>query len=163
MGTRTAGDASSAYIQGSRPMSIDTILEPDKLVLVGIDGEEAISQPFHYTLHLTSADPAIDAAQLVRSKATLRLESVGEPRLVHGRIATFVQLESDGELTSYRAELVPPVWFLSLARDSRVFVDKTVKDIVTTIFEEAGLAHGQDYEITLLREPPKLRWSACTK
>ncbi|HYD10398.1 MAG TPA: type VI secretion system tip protein TssI/VgrG, partial [Acidimicrobiales bacterium] len=106
-------------------------------------------------------DPAIDTKALVRTKATLQLETAaGEPRLVHGRLASVVQLDTDGDLTSYRAELVPPVWFLSLVRDSRVFADLPVDGIVRAIFDEAGMASGSDYEFALQGSYAPQRWTA---
>jgi type VI secretion system secreted protein VgrG len=160
MGTRAAIGAVGGYTQAGRPLVIETTLEGDALILTSFEGEEEVSQPYAYTLELVSTDPAVDARALLRTKARIRMQlPIGETRYIHGRLANVEQLESDGDLTSYRAELVPAHWFLTMSRDSRVFADKTVREIITQIFEEGGLAQGSDYEITLVREPKKQRYA----
>src|SRR5688500_9871312 len=160
MGTRAAIDAVGGYTQSGRPLVIETTLEGDALILVAFEGSDAVSQPYGYTLELASTDPELDTRASLRTKARVRMQlPAGETRYIHGRLANVQQLESDGDLTSYRAELVPAHWFLTMSRNYRVFADKTVLEIMTQIFEEGGLAQGSDYEITLLRESNKRRYA----
>ncbi len=133
------------YSQADRPMRIDTDLGEDALLLEGFTGEEEVSTPFHFTLELLSENPSIDGAPLLRSPAALTLKLAdGSKRFVHGRISRFTQLGRDEELTSYRAELVPWLWLLSLSTDCKVFQDLSVLEIVEQVFKAQGYS---DFEI----------------
>jgi len=158
VGTRAASAAT--YTQRGRPIAVDTVLGPDKLLLVAVDGEESVSHPFHYTLELLSTDPAVVGADLLRTAATVRVALPdGSERHIHGRIRRFLQLERQDDMTRYRAELVPAIWFLTLVRDYRVFTDKTVRQVVTTILEEAGLVEGSDFSFSLIGDDAMLRYA----
>ncbi|MFW6206633.1 MAG: type VI secretion system Vgr family protein, partial [Gemmatimonadota bacterium] len=76
----------------------------------------------------------------------------GEDRLVHGRVRRFVQMGRSEELTSYRAEIVPWSWFLSLTRDCRIFQEMTVLQIAEEVFESQGFS---DYDIRCTRNYPE--------
>src|SRR6266540_423680 len=141
------------YSQADRPMRIDTDLGEDALLLEGFTGEEEVSTPFHFTLELLSENPSIDGAPLLRSPAALTLKLTdGSKRFVHGRITRFTQLGRDEELTSYRAELVPWLWLLSLSTDCKVFQDLSVLEIVEQVFKAQGYS---DFEIKCTKSYPK--------
>jgi type VI secretion system secreted protein VgrG len=60
--------------------------------------------------------------------------STNPPSRIQGLIRRFVQLGRREELTAYRVELVPWLWFLSLHRDCRVFQNLTVPQIIELVF-----------------------------
>src|SRR6266851_1832599 len=105
------------YTQAKRPMKVDTVLGADVLLLDGFAGDEGVSTPFFYTLDLLSEDAAVDAKKLLRTAAVVTLHLAGSaPRIIHGLIRRFVQLaRTEEKLTTYRAEVVPWLWFLSLS------------------------------------------------
>ena len=130
------------YSQDGRKFKVETPLGPDVLLLERFSGEEAVSTPFSFTLHMVSEDPAIDAGALLRQPVCVTMEIPGGgTRLVHGRVRRFAQLgRSAGDgLVSYEAEVVPWLWFLALATDSRIFQGKSVPDIVKAVFDDLGL------------------------
>src|SRR2546426_1387904 len=133
------------YSQAKRPVRIDTVLGADVLLLAAFTGEEGISTPFYYTLDLLSEDASIDAKKLLRSPATVTLDLVdGSKRYVHGLIRRFVQLgRSETQLTSYRAELVPWLWFLSLSSECKIFQNLSVLEIVEQVFKAQGFSDFQ--------------------
>lgn len=156
----TQAASAATYTQRGRPIAVETVLGEDALLLTGVEGEEAISQPFHYTLDLLSTNATVDGAKLLRSKATVRVAlHDGSERLIQGRISRFVQLGREEDTTRYRAELVPAIWFLGLARDYRVFADKTIQQIVTAILEEAELVEGEDFEFSLFGDYAPVRYA----
>src|SRR5947209_5448585 len=61
------------YAQKGRAISVETVLGPDALLLESFEGEEEIAGGFRYTLGLLGKDPAISAAKLIRTKATVKL------------------------------------------------------------------------------------------
>ncbi|HEV8263938.1 MAG TPA: type VI secretion system tip protein TssI/VgrG [Gemmatimonadales bacterium] len=132
------------YSQAGRPLRVDTKLGTDKLLLGAFAGEEAVSEPFHFVLELFSEDPAVDGAQLLRTPVSVTIElPAGGQRLIHGLISRFTQLNRLGELTVYRAEVVPWLWFLSLSKDCRIFQNLSVLEIIEKVFKDQGFSDFQ--------------------
>lgn len=111
--------------------------------------------PFNFTLDLLSEDPAVKADSLLRKPAVVKIELPdGKERCIHGIISRFVQLgQTEGaELTAYRAEMVPWLWFLSLSADCRIFQNMSVLDIVEQVFRDQGYS---DFEVKCVKTYPK--------
>src|SRR5262245_20333978 len=93
--------------QANCNIKVTTPLGPDKLRLVGCSADESLSDLFHLDLELRSEDHAVDFEQLVGQGVTVQLRTSVGPRYFHGIVRSFQQQESDLELASYRAEVVP--------------------------------------------------------
>ena len=127
------------FTQSKRPLRVTTPLGPDKLLLAGLEGHDAVSRPFRYTLDLRSEDFAIATDSLLRKAITIAVDLPdGSVRHINGMVSRFACVGSQGVLASYEAEIVPWFWFLSLARDCRVFQNLTVPEIVEKVFTDAG-------------------------
>jgi len=128
------------YSQANRPMRVETSLGADALLLNGLAGDEAVSQPFEFTLDLLSEDASVDAKKLLRSPVVVTLTmGGGSDRVMHGLIRRFVQLgRTDNQLTAYRAEVVPWLWFLTLSSECKIFQNLSVLDIVEKVFKAQG-------------------------
>jgi type VI secretion system secreted protein VgrG len=143
------------FSQDDRPFRVDTALGKDVLLLEAFSAEEGVSIPFTCTLDLVSEDAAIDASKLLRTGVTVRLALPGGgERLVHGLVQRFSQSgqTTGGELTSYRAEIVPWFWFLSQYSDCRVFQNQTALEIVEQVFRARGFS---DFEVKCVKQHPK--------
>jgi type VI secretion system secreted protein VgrG len=143
------------YSQADRPLRVDTELGEDGLLLESFTGDEGVSKPFFFTLDMISEDPAIDPKSLLRTPATITLGLYGgDERVIHGIIRRFVQLgqSGDGETTSYRAEIVPWLWFLSLSSECKIFQEMSALEIVEKVFKDQGYS---DFEIKCVRNYPK--------
>jgi type VI secretion system secreted protein VgrG len=140
------------YTQANRPLRVTTPLGEDALLLAGLTGVEGVSVPFSFKLDLLSEDPAVSAARLLRQPVavTLRLPDGGE-RVVHGLVRRFVQQGRSEELTAYQAEVVPWLWFLSLSRESCIYQNLTVLQIVEQVFRGRGFA---DFELRCVKSYP---------
>jgi type VI secretion system secreted protein VgrG len=141
----------SVFNQDDRLARIDTPLGRDVLLLVRIAGQEDISRPFRFDLELQSTRTDIDPDEMLRKPVVVSwLLRDGSRRFVHGHINRFGQGASDAALTSYRAELVPWLQFLSLRRDCRVFQNMSVPDIVAEVFRRACFS---DFEVRCADRP----------
>lgn len=142
-----------AYSQANRPMRVATALGPDVLLLEGFSGMEAVSKPFAYTVDLLSENPAIAAGTVLRTPVGLTIvSSDGSERLIHGLVRSFSQLGRSDELVSYRAEVVPWLWFLSLTTDCRIYQNLSVPEILEEVFGGFGYS---DYKFSLVKPHPK--------
>src|SRR6266566_1865199 len=143
----------SRYSQANRPMRVKTVLGDDVLLLQSFTGQEGVSTPFSYTLDLRSENASIDPARVLKSAAciTLRLADAGE-RPIHGLISRFTQLERADELITYRAQMVPWLWFLALSSECRIFQNLSVLEIVEQVFKAQGYS---DFEIKCTKSYPK--------
>ena len=130
----------TSFVQGDTSLfSIDTPLGPDKLLLKGFRGSEGISRLFRFELDLRSEDPGIPLADIIGKNVTLTLKQVdATPRYFNGVISRFGQGVSEERFTSYHAEMVPWLWFLTRTADCRIFQNKTIPDIIKQIFSGLG-------------------------
>jgi type VI secretion system secreted protein VgrG len=141
------------YTQANRPLRVKTALGGDKLMLAGFTGQEAVSRPFSYHIELASTDNAIKGDDLLRTPMTITVMlRGGGTRFINGTVRRFVQGGTTEDLTFYRAEIVPWLWFLSLARDCRIFQKLNVLDIIEKVFKGQGYS---DYEIRCSRSYPE--------
>lgn len=141
----------ATFLQQDRPLQLQTVLGPDKLFLRGFTATEAVSRPFRFVLDLMSDDPALDGGSLLRTHVQVMLSLPDrKQRSVHGWISRFVQLGQHEEMTFYRAEVVPRLWFLGLSRDCRIFQQKTVPQIVEEVLTE----HGVQYKLKVRGQHP---------
>jgi type VI secretion system secreted protein VgrG len=117
------------------PFKVVSPLGGDTLLFSGFAGEEAVSTPFLFTVDMLSEQQSIDATQMLRKPLVVELSMDGSTRYIHGLVRRFIEQDSAySSLYAYRAEIVPWLWFLSLAADCRVYENKSVLDIVEDVF-----------------------------
>jgi type VI secretion system secreted protein VgrG len=129
----------TTYSQDKRPIRVQTALGKDALLLSAFAGSEGMSQLFAFTLDLVSTDAAVDPAKVLRTPATVTIELAdGGRRHINGIVSRFSQGGQVEDLTVYRAEIVPWLWFLSLSSDCRIFQNLSVPEIVEQVFKDLG-------------------------
>jgi type VI secretion system secreted protein VgrG len=144
------------YTQEGRPLSIDTPLGEDVLLLTGFRGTEQMSSLFQFDLELASERDDIAPNDIVGKRVTFSLRFVDEePRYFNGFVNRFGCVGRDDRLTHYRAQVVPWLWFLTRTTDCRVFQEKSVKDIASQIFQDLGFA---DFEDSITGANPTLEY-----
>jgi type VI secretion system secreted protein VgrG len=128
------------YSQKGRPMRVDGPLPEDTLLLEGFEAEEGLSRPYLYTLDFVSEDHAVKPEDVLRKPFLVSMETLPDqdPFLTHGVVRSFVRLGVSEELASYRAELVPAMWFLTQTFDCRIFQEMTALEIVKDILGDAN-------------------------
>ena len=133
--------STTGYTQAHDYISISTPLGKDKLLLRGFRGEEGIAELFHFTLDMVSEEDNLDAKEIVGKTATVSIiRSDGKKRYIDGTVTRFVQGGSGPKFTTYHAELRPSLWMLTLTRDSRIFQNQTVPQIIEKVFTDAGFS-----------------------
>jgi type VI secretion system secreted protein VgrG len=142
-----------AYTQDERPLRVSTSLGKDVFLLERFSGEEHISAPYRFNLEMLSEKVSIDPDTVLRKPVSVTLVGPGgEPRYFHGIVNRFATSGRRAGLSSYRAEIVPWLWFLSLTNDCRIFQNLSAVEIVTKVFDELGYT---DYKLKVMGTPPK--------
>lgn len=103
-----------------------------------MEGDEAISTPFAYSLLISCKDMELDPLKVLGSKARVTLQAAGDGsvRHFHGHVADFALDEIRDDLAFFRMTLRPWLWFLSLDTDNRIFQDMTTPDIIEKVFAD---------------------------
>src|SRR5262245_31707751 len=103
------------YTQDKRLLNLSTPLGKDVLLLTAFSGTEALSQLFGYRLEMLSTRDAIAPRDIVGRNVTWAVVNhAKQPRLFNGFVSRFSAGGSGaGKLRSYRAEVVPWLWFLT--------------------------------------------------
>jgi type VI secretion system secreted protein VgrG len=109
------------------------------LRVVSFTGREAVSELFRYEIHLYAREPesAVDPEDLLGCRATLRIATLTEPPLrhVHGLIVEAEEVGESGGGVLYRVVLMPP-WTRAVHRTrSRIFLEKTTRQIIETVLQ----------------------------
>jgi type VI secretion system secreted protein VgrG len=130
-------------------LSADAPLIPHRLV-----GEQRVSEPFRYTLDCFSQQGDIELKTLMAQPANLSvLQADGRYHQLHGLVSEAAFLGEDGGVSYYQLTLVPWLEMLKLGRDSRIFQDRSVVDVLSEVFDRHDLARG-GYRFDLRREYP---------
>jgi type VI secretion system secreted protein VgrG len=135
------------YTQANRRIAISTPLGEDVLLLRGFTGTEAISQLFQFQLDLVSENDSIKFQDIVGQNVTLRISDPnGVERHWNGFVSRFAQGPQEQRFGTYRADMVPWLWFLTRTADCRIFQNQKAPDIIRKIFADLKF---QDFEFRL--------------
>ncbi|WP_424813018.1 type VI secretion system Vgr family protein [Roseococcus sp. YIM B11640] len=128
--------------QTERLLDISSPLGDGVLVLRRLSVQEAIGRPFAITAEVLSAEMDLKPSALIGKPITCAIRTGHvEPRYFHGIVRAFTRIGPYGRgFAAYRLEAVPRLWQLSRTADCRIFQEKSVKDIVSTVLQEGGVA-----------------------
>jgi len=136
---------SATYVQDNLKLKIETPLGPNKLLLHSFRGEERISGLFQFTLEMVSEDNAIDFQAIVGKSVTVSLKLGNDVvHYLNGIVGRFVQEETNLRLTRYYAEIHPWLWLLTKTSDCKIFQNKSVPEIIESIFSDLGFSDFRD-------------------
>ena len=119
-----------------------THFDCSRMQLRSVQGREAISQPYRFDLEVILPDPGeLIESEVLGGDATIVFEKDGlELRSIHGMVAQMVDLlESESGFRSYRLEVVPHAYRMSVVETQEVFLDLAVPDIVRAKLQLVGL------------------------
>jgi type VI secretion system secreted protein VgrG len=126
------------FTQANRRLRIGTPLGPDALLITALSGTEGISTLFHFQAEMLGRDEKADFDAIVGKNVTVSIAAGGGDRFVNGIVSRFSQSGTVGRHATYRAEIVPWLWFLTRTSDCRIFQKQSVPDIVKQLFGEYG-------------------------
>ncbi len=128
----------SGFTQDGRFLSIATPLAKDELLLTSINGIEAISSLFQFSLTVLSQNTDIKPEDLIHKPVTFTIHD-DEKRVFNGYVShfSFGEIKNSG-LREYQLTVVPWTWFLNQTENRRIFQNKNTKDIVSQIFSDLG-------------------------
>ncbi|HEX9172394.1 MAG TPA: type VI secretion system tip protein TssI/VgrG, partial [Telluria sp.] len=126
------------FTQDTRLLRITTPLGPDKILVECVRGEESLSRGYRFEVSVLSTDAHIALRALIGQPALLELLTAapGMPlRPFHGHITCAQLVGANGGFARYILTIEPWSAFMAFGRDSRVFQDKTVFDILDAVFQ----------------------------
>ncbi|USA47902.1 type VI secretion system tip protein VgrG [Acinetobacter sp. C26M] len=108
-----------------------------QVFLQRIDGQHQLNDGFKAELICLSTNATIPLKQFIGSQAAVdSVTDQGQLTRVTGIITQALQGQSDGSLTLYKLTLEDPTALWKQRRNSRVFMNKSVRDVVEIIFKE---------------------------
>src|SRR5271170_6049974 len=126
----------SPFAQTSRLLNFNSPLGDDVLLPEHLTGTEGISELFCYQLDLfAELSTTIDPTDIVGKKVTVGItaDDSGTERYINGIVSSFAMLDADQEFNCYRAVIVPALWVLTLNKNTRIFQDMTVVDVIKKV------------------------------
>jgi type VI secretion system secreted protein VgrG len=139
------GPWSQAFKQTDRLLRLRTPLGADVLLAETLKGIECISGQaegvigFKLQLDALSLNAHLELKQLIAQPVLLQLQtdqSRTELRPLHGHISAVSCVGANGGMARYRLTIEPWLSFLSHGRDSAVFQDQNVLDIVQSVLAD---------------------------
>lgn len=131
---------------------------PSSARVLGFRGSEAISTPYRFDIAF-SLMPGVDldmtAAIGARATLSISRDVLAPPYLVSGVLSAIELVYEYADRAVFLATLSPRVERLALTRHSRVFVERSVVDILTEVLAQNGLSSPGDFELDLARRYPR--------
>jgi type VI secretion system secreted protein VgrG len=151
---------SLAPIQRYRQIRFQSPLGDHVLLFQQMSATEQLSRLFEFDVRLLSKRSDIPPAEVLGKRAAVTLDYPGGgSRYFSGYICRFEYSGIEGDFSVYRAVLRPWLWLLTRNADCRIFQDKTVPEIIQTIFQDRGFS--SDFENKLTRSYRK--WTYCVQ
>jgi len=110
---------------------------PEALAADAFSGREAVNELFRFDVDALSTSTDLDIDAFIGEELTLGLlQPDGSRRAWHGLCLDAAWLGADGGVARYRLRLEPALALLGLRRDSWIFQDKNVREIVTELLAD---------------------------
>lgn len=117
-------------------LSINGFL-PEAFAVVGFTLHEQFSCPFILELEVASASPSVKFRSILDNIATLTIWRDTEvQRIVNGIVSSVEQGDTGFHRTRYRITLRPTLWRAELVRNSRIFQQQNIQEILDTLLNE---------------------------
>jgi type VI secretion system secreted protein VgrG len=125
---------------------------PDSTRVAGFRGTESISRLYEIDIFLLLGEEGndLDLADVIGAKAKLALDRSDNrpPFLFHGIFAAFELVHELGDRALFKATLVPQLWQLTQTLHSRMFTNKSIKDVIAEVLDDSGIS-SSDYQLRL--------------
>ena len=143
--------------QENRQLKIATPLGDDFVVIKQMRAEEGTSKLFEIELDLVREETEegieatfVDPHKILGKAVTISVaQRDGEKRYFCGIVNDFSQGNRDKRFSHYQATVVPYIWMLTQNRQSRIFQNKAIPEILKTVLEGFDVS----YELQNTYEP----------
>ena len=139
------------YTQQARLLRLTTPIGGETLLAECVRGEEGVDCGFRFDVSALSLQGDVALRTLLGQPALLELQTPSGPRHFHGHITSAEATGADGGMARYRLLVEPWTAFLCHTRDSRIFQDMTVFEILDAVFSrwqgQGKLAPAWRYEL----------------
>lgn len=137
-----------AFSQKNQTIQLTTPLGNDVLLPQSIEGEEAISKPFHYLINVVSEQDVIDEKKIIGKPVTCSIDMGSEGKRYFNGIVTRLAIGNvlEKNVRSFTLEIVPWLSLMHYRSDCHIFQDETAVDIIEKVFTELGF---NDYQMKL--------------
>ena len=129
---------SDHWSQHDRLLRLTTPTGAEQLLVESLHGVEDLSQGYRFNLTALSQDAHIELKTLIGQPVLLELltaHSRTELRPFHGHITRIEARGANGGMARYRLTIEPCTAFLAYTRDSAIYQDMSVFDILDAIFQ----------------------------
>lgn len=110
---------------------------PQSLMAEQISGREAVNELFSFDVDALSVSTDLELSMFIGEELTITLlQPDSSRRAWHGICTEAAWLGADGGVARYRLHLEPAMALLRLRRDSYIFQDKNVQEIVTELLDD---------------------------
>jgi type VI secretion system secreted protein VgrG len=143
-----------AFKQDDRILTFTSPLGKDVLLPEHLSGMEGISELFFYQLDLLATpDKKVDPKKIVGQKVTVAIQAndSGTKRYINGFVSGFEINGGDEEFNNYRAYIVPSLWALTLNKNTRVFQDMTVIDVIKQVLSTYKISPADETSNTYVK------------
>lgn len=128
--------------QSKRIAKLVTPLGDDVLVLLRLDGTEALSELYEFRVEALTSEAAIDTDAVIGHPVHVALGvEGGGTRHFHGLCTDIRWLGGRNERDHYELTLRPWLWLTTRQTDSRIFPNMSVKDIINKVFSDSGFTN----------------------
>ncbi|MFN8367755.1 MAG: type VI secretion system tip protein TssI/VgrG [Candidatus Kapaibacterium sp.] len=136
-------------------------LDTNSIEFTSFTGSEGISKPYEYTLTIDVLDHSISLANLVGSKVTCKISqgTITQEGLMqeYTGIVSKYRMNTDSQIRiQLMLTIVPKFTLLKHRRDSKVFQDLTVEEVVKEVLTKAGMNSGSDFKMKITGSYNKL-------
>jgi len=111
----------------------------DQYSVVRYRGAEGLCQLYRFEIELASSPEETALEDMVGKSAVLSINTDWGQRWFHGIVSRFEMKGETADQVYYRAELVPALWLLTHRYNSRIFQQKTTKEIISTVLTDGGI------------------------
>jgi Rhs element Vgr protein len=113
--------------------------QPDQFLVTRYRGTDGLCRLYRFEIELASAEKQVAFDGIVGKAATLSINADFGTRWFHGIVSRLEMTGTGPDQTYYRAELVPGLWLLTHRYKCRIFQNKAVPEIVSTVLTEGGI------------------------
>lgn len=145
----------------NRRVEVSTPLPAGALLFRSMHGQEALSALFELEVDMVSESHVLDLKQMLSQAITVRIDrGWSEPRYLNGQV---IRCKMVGRATPtsrhyiYRATLRPWLWYLTQTKDSKIFQEQSVPDVIREVLAE------YNYPVEFKLTGAYRKWEYCVQ